>query len=106
MVPHEIVGGQMQGGMCALPIPPFPTGIMRGRFNPVDGQLYTCGLFAWAGDRTQPGGFYRVRATGKPMFVPIGLQRPEGRPGDHLHRTGSTARPLATRRITRPRPGR
>ena len=30
-------------------------------------------LFAWAGDRTQPGGFYRVRATGKPMYVPVGL---------------------------------
>ena len=74
VVPHEIVGGQMQGGVCALPIPPLPTGVMRGRFHPVDGQLYACGLFAWAGDRTQPGGFYRVRATGKPMFVPIGLQ--------------------------------
>jgi hypothetical protein len=46
---------------------------MRGRFNPVDGQLYVCGLFGWAGDRTQPGGFYRARATGKPLFVPIGL---------------------------------
>ena len=68
VVPHEVVGGQMQGGVCALPIPPFPTGVMRGRFHPVDGQLYACGLFAWAGDRTQPGGFYRVRATGKPMF--------------------------------------
>ena len=73
MVPHEIVRGRIQGGMCALPVPPSPTGIMRGRFNPADGQLYTCGLFAWAGDRTRPGGFYRIRATGKPMFVPIGL---------------------------------
>ena len=80
-------GGQMQGGMCALPIPAFPTGIMRGRFNPVDGQLYTCGLFAWAGDRTQPGGFYRVRATGKPMFVPIWLEREAKQSGDHVHRT-------------------
>lgn len=73
VVPHEISGGKMQGGVCALPIPPLPTGIMRGRFNPIDGDLYTCGLFAWAGDRTQPGGFYRVRATGKPIVVPIGL---------------------------------
>ena len=56
-----------------FPIPAFPTGIMRGRFNPVDGHLYACGLFGWAGDRTQPGGLYRVRATGKPLFVPIGL---------------------------------
>ena len=75
VVPHEIVGGQMQGGVCALPIPASPTGIMRGRFNPVDGHLYTCGLFGWAGDRTQPGGFYRVRMTGKPLFVPVGLTR-------------------------------
>ena len=46
---------------------------MRGRFHPKDGQLYACGMFAWAGNQTAPGGFYRVRATGKPMFLPIGL---------------------------------
>jgi hypothetical protein len=73
VVPHEVVGDRMQGGMCALPVPPSPTGIMRGRFSPADGHLYTCGLFAWAGDRTQPGGFYRIRATGKRMYVPVGL---------------------------------
>jgi putative heme-binding domain-containing protein len=73
VVPNEVVGGKMQGGMCALPVPPSPTGIMRGRFSPADGHLYTCGLFAWAGDRTQPGGLYRIRATGKPMYIPIGL---------------------------------
>jgi putative heme-binding domain-containing protein len=73
VVPHEIVGGQVQGGMCALPLPPFPTGVMRGRFHPGSGQLYCCGMFAWAGDRTQPGGFYRVRYTGKPVYLPVGL---------------------------------
>ena len=73
VVPHEVVEGQMQGGECALPIARFPTGVMRGRFHPGNGQLYTCGLFGWAGDQTEPGGFYRVRATGKPMFLPIGL---------------------------------
>jgi putative heme-binding domain-containing protein len=78
VVPHEVVGGRMQGGMCALPVPPSPTGIMRGRFSPTDGQLYACGLFAWAGDRTQPGGFYRIRATGKPMYVPVGLHARKG----------------------------
>jgi hypothetical protein len=79
VVPHETVAGQMQGGEAALPIPRFPTGVMRGRFHPGNGQLYTCGLFAWAGDQTQPGGFYRIRATAKPMFLPIGLSaRKEG----------------------------
>ena len=63
----------VQGGMCELPLPIFPTGIMRGRFHPVDGQLYTCGMFAWAGNATQPGGFYRIRATGQPAHLPIGL---------------------------------
>ncbi len=74
VVPHEIVNGQAQGGMCALPLPPFPTGIMRGRFHPVDGQLYTCGMYAWAGNQTRPGGFYRVRYTGKPVDLPVGLK--------------------------------
>lgn len=63
----------VQGGMCELPLPIFPTGIMRGRFHPGDGQLYTCGMFAWAGNATQPGGFYRIRATGQPVHLPIGL---------------------------------
>jgi hypothetical protein len=49
VVPHETVNGQAQGGMCALPLPPSPTGIMRG-------------------------GFYRVRHTGKPTDLPVGLK--------------------------------
>jgi len=56
-----------------LPIPRLATGVMRGRFHPKSGQLYVCGLFGWAGDQTQPGGFYRVRVTGKPKFLPVGL---------------------------------
>jgi hypothetical protein len=74
VVPHEKVGGVMQGGLCVLPIPLFPTGVMRGRLHPRTGELYCCGMFAWAGNQTQPGGFYRVRYTGKPICVPIGLQ--------------------------------
>jgi putative heme-binding domain-containing protein len=74
VVPHEEVGDVWQGGMCALPLPQFPTGVMRGRFSPKDGQLYCCGMFAWAGDRTEPGGFFRVRYTGKPVYLPIALE--------------------------------
>ena len=79
VVPHEEVGGQMQGGMCALPIPDFPTGVMRGRFHPVDGQLYLAGMFAWAGSQTQPGGLYRLRYTGQPVHLPTELVAREGR---------------------------
>ena len=75
VVPHEKTAkGRMQGGMVELPIPAFPTGVMRGRFHPKDGQLYLCGMFAWAGNATHPGGFYRLRATGKPMHLPTGIQ--------------------------------
>ena len=77
-VPHEKVGENMQGGMVALPIPQLPTGLIRGRFNASDGQLYTCGMFAWAGNQTKAGGLYRVRYNGGPVDVPTGLQ---ARPG-------------------------
>ena len=73
LVPHERVDGVMQGGMIELPIPSFPTGVMRGRFRPQDGQLYLCGMFAWAGNAVHPGGLYRLRATGRPMHLPLGL---------------------------------
>lgn len=73
VVPHEKIAGQMQGGMCALPMPIFPTGVMRGRFHPTNGHLYVCGMFAWAGNQTAPGGLYRVRRTDKRVYVPVGL---------------------------------
>ena len=76
VVPHENVeyGDQrgMQGGMCALPIPLFPTGVMRGRFHS-DGHLYCCGMYAWAGNQQKPGGLYRIRHTGKPSWLPKSL---------------------------------
>lgn len=78
VVPHETVDGQAQGGMCALPLPAFPTGIMRPRFHPTDGHLYVCGMYAWAGNQTAPGGFYRVRYTGKPADLPVGLKARAG----------------------------
>jgi hypothetical protein len=90
----EKVGARLQGGMATLPIPQFPTGIMRGRFHPGDGQLYTCGMYAWAGNQTQPGGFYRVRYTGKPMYVPVGLSA--RRDGIAITFTGALDRSTAT----------
>jgi putative heme-binding domain-containing protein len=73
LVPHENVNGVVQGGMIELPLPTFPTGIMRGRFHPSEGELYVCGMFAWAGNATQPGGLYRIRATGEKLVMPIQL---------------------------------
>ena len=70
---HESVGDVKQGGIVRLPLMEFPTGIMRGRFNSHDGQLYTCGLFGWSSNKTLPGGFYRIRYTGKTLHLPVQL---------------------------------
>jgi glucose/arabinose dehydrogenase len=77
IVPSEEVGGQWQGAVCELPMPAFATGIMRGRFGS-DGALYTCGLFAWAGNATGPGGFHRIRRSGKPAHVPVAIHAAAG----------------------------
>jgi len=73
VVPHEEVGGLWQGAVCELPMPAFASGIMRGRFAS-DGTLYTCGMFAWAGNATAPGGFHRIRRTDKPAQVPLAIR--------------------------------
>ncbi len=79
VLPQSIGAGRsgepprLQGGLCQLPMPDLATGIMRGRFHPADGQLYTCGLFAWAGNKTEPGGFFRVRRTQAALCMPVEL---------------------------------
>lgn len=84
VVPHEHVSTptgarQPQGGMCQLPIPDLPTGMIRGRFSPHDGQLYVGGMFSWAGSRQeQEGGLFRVRYKGARVDMPIGLRAVEG----------------------------
>jgi glucose/arabinose dehydrogenase len=77
IIPHEEVEGQWQGAVCELPMPAFATGIMRGRFAS-DGALYTCGMFAWAGNATAPGGFHRIRRTEKPAQVPLTVRASKG----------------------------
>ena len=74
LVPHEKVGDQLQGGVVQLPIADFPTGVMRGRFHPGNGHLYACGMYSWAGNRQADGGFFRIRATGKPAWLLVALR--------------------------------
>lgn len=71
----QMFGETKQAGMVELPVPQFPTGIMRGRFNPKDGQLYTLGMSAWATNQMiQVGGLYRVRYTGQPLHLPVEMK--------------------------------
>jgi hypothetical protein len=74
VVPFEKVGDQVQGGIFELPVPRFSTGVMRGRFNSGDGQLYLCGLSAWGSTQPQLGGLYRIRKVDQPMVIPIGIK--------------------------------
>jgi hypothetical protein len=80
--------------MSPLPLPIFPTGVMRGRFHPTNGHLYVCGMFAWAGNQTAPGGLYRIRRTSQPVYVPIGLNAL--RQGVKITFSGPLAQDLAT----------
>jgi hypothetical protein len=74
LVLTEEVNGQKQGGVIDLPGVKFRSGVMRGRFNPADGQLYACGMSAWGTSQTMRGGdFYRLRYTGKPLSLPVKL---------------------------------
>ena len=64
-----------QAAIVELPVPQFPTGIQRGRFNPSDGQLYIAGMSAWATNQMiQVGGLYRVRYAGGQVYVPTAFE--------------------------------
>ena len=71
----QVIGDTRQAGLVELPVPQFPTGIMRGRFNPADGQLYALGMSAWATNQMiQVGGLYRIRYTEEPLRLPVGMK--------------------------------
>jgi len=64
-----------QAAIVELPVPQFPTGIQRGRFNPADGQLYVTGMSAWATNQMiQVGGLYRIRYAGGPVHLPTSFE--------------------------------
>ena len=69
-VMQETVDGVTQAAMVKFPLK-FSTGLMRGRVNPKDGQVYVCGVRGWQTDGTKDGGFYRVRYTGKAVHTPV-----------------------------------
>ena len=74
VVPHEVLDGQAQGGLCSFPIDRLPTGIHRGRFHPKSKDLFAAGMFAWAGNQREDGGFYRIRKMESPAYLPTQLE--------------------------------
>jgi hypothetical protein len=67
---REKAGDLWQGGSVRFPFK-FLSGSMRGRFNPVDGQMYLVGMRGWQTDANRDGCFQRVRYTGKPANLPL-----------------------------------
>lgn len=59
----------VQGALTELGVE-LPTGLMRGRFHPVSGDLYLVGLFGWSSNKQEDTGFYRARMTGAPLRTP------------------------------------
>jgi hypothetical protein len=72
LVLREQVDGQAQGGVVPLP-GRFLSGVMRGVFNPRDGQLYVSGLRGWQTSAARDGCFQRVRCRPDKIQLPIGL---------------------------------
>jgi hypothetical protein len=76
-VVYEKKDGVVQGGVVKFPLT-FASGIMRGRFNPKDGQLYVAGLRGWQTAGARDGCLQRVRYTGKPANTLAGFKTVEG----------------------------
>ncbi|HUR38638.1 MAG TPA: DUF6797 domain-containing protein, partial [Planctomycetota bacterium] len=70
LVLRETCGGVEQGGVVRFPFK-FPSGVMRGRFNPVDGQLYVAGLRGWSSSAAKDCAFQRIRYVGGPVCLPL-----------------------------------
>lgn len=79
---RDEVAGQLQGAIMPLP-GEFLSGAHRGRFNPVDGQLYVSGMQGWGSYTPHDGCFQRVRYAGDPVQLPTGF---------HVHRNGVVVR--------------
>jgi len=75
---RDEVKGQVQGAVVPLP-GDFASGAHRGRFHPLDGQLYVSGMTGWGTYTAEDGSFERVRYTGQPVQLPTAF---------HVHQNG------------------
>lgn len=77
LVLRDQVNHVKQGGVVQFPLK-FDSGIMRARFHPRDGQLYVAGLKGWQTAGARDGCLQRVRYTGGPLLMPVGLKARRG----------------------------
>lgn len=70
---RDEVDGVPQGAVVPL-AGDFDSGVHRGRFCPVDGQLYVGGAAGWGTYAVADGCFQRVRYSGAPLQLPIAVR--------------------------------
>lgn len=64
---------RMNGGSTEFPMS-FASGVHRGRFHAKDGHLYLTGLKGWVTNAVTDGCFQRVRYTGLPADLLLGMK--------------------------------
>ena len=69
---RDEVNGKPQGAVVPLP-GEFNSGAHRGKFHPIDGQLYVAGMQGWGTYAKNEGSFQRVRYTGAPVQLPTAI---------------------------------
>lgn len=77
---RDEVDGQLQGAIVPL-AGEFRSGVHRGRFHPLDGQLYVSGMAGWGSYTSDDGCFQRVRYSGGLVQLPVAF---------HVYRNGIT----------------
>jgi putative heme-binding domain-containing protein len=75
---RDEVDGQLQGAVVPLR-GEFHSGTHRGRFHPVDGQLYVSGMNGWGNYAIADGCLHRVRYTRDRVQLPVAF---------HIHENG------------------
>ncbi|HET6406288.1 MAG TPA: plastocyanin/azurin family copper-binding protein, partial [Chthoniobacteraceae bacterium] len=65
-----------QGGIIPLP-GDFSSGAHRGRFHPLDGQLYVTGSSGWGTYTPDDGCFQRLRLTSEKVIAPLSFEARE-----------------------------
>ncbi len=76
LVLEDEVNGQKQGTAVVLP-GDYRSGAHRGAVNPADGQVYVAGMNGWTCFTPDDGSFQRLRYTGTPTQVPVGIHSHE-----------------------------
>lgn len=67
---REEIEGVSHGGVAEFPFE-FESGVSRGKFSPIDGQLYVSGLKGWVTSAAKDGFIARIRYTQKPVNLPV-----------------------------------